>query len=54
MLYLKTASLIEASTASAALLVGKDKDTYGLYGKNLGLSFQIIDDILDITSDEKT
>ncbi len=54
MLYLKTASLIEASTASAALLMGDDKDAYGLYGKNLGLSFQIIDDILDITSDEKT
>lgn len=54
MLYLKTASLIEASTASAALLSNKDKDKYGLYGKNLGLSFQIIDDILDITSDEKT
>jgi octaprenyl-diphosphate synthase len=54
MLYLKTASLIEASATAAALLAGKDAASYALYGKNLGLSFQIIDDILDIVSDEKT
>ncbi|SFV51397.1 Octaprenyl diphosphate synthase / Dimethylallyltransferase / (2E,6E)-farnesyl diphosphate synthase / Geranylgeranyl diphosphate synthase [hydrothermal vent metagenome] len=54
MLYLKTATLIEAAAASAALLAGKDKEKYSLYGKNLGLSFQIIDDILDIIADEKT
>jgi len=51
MLYLKTATLIEASAIAAALLVGKDIQVHGLYGRNLGLSFQIIDDILDITSD---
>ncbi len=54
MLYLKTASLIEASAKSAALLSGKDPEKYALYGKNLGLAFQIIDDILDIVSDEAT
>ena len=54
MLYLKTATLIEAAAASAALLAGKEKEKYALYGKNLGLSFQIIDDILDIIADEKT
>jgi octaprenyl-diphosphate synthase len=54
MLYLKTAALIEASAKSAALLSGKDANAYALYGKNLGLSFQIIDDILDIVSDEAT
>lgn len=54
MLYLKTATLIEAAASSAAILVGKDESAYATYGKNLGLSFQIIDDILDITSDEKT
>ena len=54
MLYLKTASLIEASAAAAAFLAGKDATSYALYGRNLGLSFQIIDDILDIVSDEKT
>jgi len=54
MLYLKTATLIEAAAKASALLVGKDADKHALYGKNLGLSFQIIDDILDITADEAT
>ena len=54
MLYLKTATLIEAAATASALLVGKDATFYGTYGRNLGLSFQIIDDILDITSDAKT
>jgi len=50
MLYLKTATLIEATAKSSAILAGKDAQKYALYGKNLGLSFQIIDDILDITA----
>jgi len=50
MLYLKTATLIEAAAKAAALLAGKDAQNYALYGRNLGLSFQIIDDILDITA----
>lgn len=54
MLYLKTATLIEASAQAAAILASKDPYSHALYGKNLGLSFQIIDDILDITSDEAT
>jgi octaprenyl-diphosphate synthase len=54
MLYLKTATLIEAASKAAALLSGKDADKHALYGRNLGLSFQIIDDILDITADAKT
>ncbi len=54
MLYLKTATLIEAAAKASALLVGKNAATHALYGKNLGLSFQIIDDILDITSDAAT
>jgi octaprenyl-diphosphate synthase len=54
MIYRKTASLIEASAKSAAILEGLDSNDFALYGKNLGLAFQIIDDVLDITSDEKT
>ncbi len=54
MLYLKTATLIEASAEAAAILAGKDVSSHALYGRNLGLSFQIIDDILDITSDAQT
>jgi len=54
MLYLKTATLIEAAASSAALLASKDSQKHAIYGRNLGLSFQIIDDILDITADEET
>ncbi|MGB5793599.1 polyprenyl synthetase family protein [Poseidonibacter sp.] len=54
MIYKKTASLIEASAKAAALLCGKDEDKYALYGKNLGLAFQMVDDILDITQDSQT
>ena len=54
MLYLKTATLIEAAAKASALLADKDADKHALYGRNLGLSFQIIDDILDITADEAT
>ncbi|WP_167749060.1 polyprenyl synthetase family protein [Sulfurospirillum diekertiae] len=54
MIYKKTASLIEASAKAAALLAGKDATIYALYGKNLGLAFQIIDDILDITQSSET
>ncbi len=54
MLYLKTATLIEAAAQASAVLVGKDSASHALYGRNLGLSFQIIDDILDITADEAT
>jgi octaprenyl-diphosphate synthase len=54
MLYLKTATLIESCAYCAALLDGKDANAYGVYGKNLGLAFQIVDDILDIIGDEAT
>ena len=54
MIYKKTASLIEASAKSAAILANKDSKVYELYGKNLGLAFQIVDDILDVVSDTKT
>ncbi len=54
MIYKKTASLIEASAKAAALLCGKDPQKYALYGKNLGLAFQMVDDILDITQDSQT
>ena len=54
MIYKKTASLIEASAKAAAILAKKDETKYALYGKNLGLAFQMIDDILDITQDSTT
>ena len=54
MIYQKTASLIEASAEVASILAGKNPKPYRVYGRNLGLAFQMIDDILDITSDSKT
>lgn len=54
MIYQKTASLIEASAHAAALLAGKSPEPYRIYGRNIGLAFQMIDDLLDITSDEAT
>ena len=54
MLYLKTATLIEAAAIGGAYLANKDAVQHGIYGRNLGLSFQIIDDILDITADAAT
>ena len=54
MIYKKTASLIEAASRAAAILAGLDEEKYALYGKNLGLAFQMIDDILDITQNSET
>ncbi|CAL5336166.1 unnamed protein product [Camellia sinensis] len=50
--YYKTASLIAASTKGASVFSGVDSDINEQmyqYGKNLGLSFQVVDDILDFT-----
>jgi len=54
--YLKTASLISKSCRASALLGGADAQTVDaayLYGKNLGLAFQLVDDLLDYTRSEK-
>jgi len=53
MIYKKTASLIEASARVAAIMSNKDQDKFALYGRNLGIAFQMIDDILDITQTSK-
>ncbi len=49
MIYQKTASLMEASAEAAALLAGKPREIYRTYGRNLGIAFQMIDDLLDVT-----
>lgn len=56
MIYQKTASLIEASAMASAIIAGKEtqKENFRLYGKNLGLAFQIIDDLLDISQSSST
>lgn len=53
----KTGCLLEAAAQIGCILAGADEElikSAEKYGKNLGLAFQIIDDILDITADEKT
>lgn len=53
--YLKTASLISKSCRAAALLGGASAETVEAayaYGKNLGLAFQLVDDMLDYTRSE--
>ncbi len=55
MIELKSASLIAASSECAALLAGfKNHRDYYEYGLNLGMAFQIIDDILDIVQSSQT
>ncbi|MDX1921350.1 MAG: polyprenyl synthetase family protein [Candidatus Caenarcaniphilales bacterium] len=51
--YSKTASLFEAASKSPAIVSNQSAETVkslSEYGKNLGLAFQIIDDLLDFTS----
>lgn len=53
----KTASLFSASCQIGGILgrASKKEENYlAEYGANLGMSFQIIDDLLDFTGDEKT
>jgi geranylgeranyl pyrophosphate synthase len=50
----KTASLFEAAARMGSKLAGADDalvEALAIYGHNLGLTFQIVDDILDIIGD---
>lgn len=52
----KTAALIHASVFAGALLAKagpRQRKCLSLYGKNIGLAFQIADDILDVVGDKK-
>uniref|UniRef100_A0A1A8M749 All trans-polyprenyl-diphosphate synthase PDSS1 n=4 Tax=Nothobranchius TaxID=28779 RepID=A0A1A8M749_9TELE len=49
----KTASLIAHSCKAVSLLVNSDPDVHEIayqYGKNVGIAFQLVDDVLDFTS----
>ncbi|GMP75539.1 hypothetical protein CsSME_00032587 [Camellia sinensis var. sinensis] len=55
--YCKTASLISNSCKAIALLAGQTAEVSVLayeYGKNLGLAYQLIDDVLDFTGTTTT
>jgi geranylgeranyl diphosphate synthase type II len=52
----KTAALISASVLSGAILAGATEDhekALASYGENIGLAFQVSDDILDIEGDSR-
>jgi geranylgeranyl diphosphate synthase type II len=49
----KTGALLEISVVSGAILAGastEDVDRLSRYAQNIGLAFQVVDDILDITA----
>ncbi|KAG8313690.1 Decaprenyl-diphosphate synthase subunit 1 [Homalodisca vitripennis] len=51
--YRKTASLIANSVKAVAMLAGADEKTSEIafqYGRNVGLAFQLVDDLLDFVS----
>jgi len=52
----KTASLLESCGVVGAIIAGvseKTKNFLGAFGLNVGIAFQLIDDALDYTADEK-
>ncbi len=52
----KTGALLEACVLSGAILAGaseQDLQNLSLYAANIGLAFQIVDDILDITQTQE-
>jgi geranylgeranyl pyrophosphate synthase len=53
-IYAKTASLFETAASSAAIIANATPtitEQARIYGYNIGMAFQIVDDILDFTSD---
>jgi geranylgeranyl pyrophosphate synthase len=56
-IYAKTASLFEASTTTAAILSKVNRQVLNIvkqFGFEIGMAFQIIDDVLDFTSEQTT
>ncbi len=53
---MKTCALLMCAVACGAYVAGEDEKTvckWRAYGLNLGLAFQIIDDVLDVVGDEQ-
>ncbi len=56
-IYEKTARLIESCCVSGAMLAGRNADEVaacGEFGRNVGLAFQIVDDVFDYVADPDT
>ena len=50
----KTGKLISWSCEVGPIIAGENTEPFSLYAAKIGLAFQIIDDILDVTSSPKT
>ena len=56
-IYAKTASLFETACKSAAMLSTEDVTAWErarIYGNQIGMAFQIVDDVLDFTGEQET
>lgn len=56
-IYAKTASLFEMSALAAAMVATEDegtRDSMRTFGYEVGMAFQVVDDILDFTGDQST
>lgn len=56
-IYSKTASLFETSAKTAAMISAADESSVELmrqFGYNIGMAFQIVDDVLDFTGEQAT
>ena len=56
-IYAKTASLFELAAAAAAILSSVNQDTISSlrkFGYDIGMAFQIVDDVLDFTGEQST
>jgi geranylgeranyl pyrophosphate synthase len=56
-IYAKTASMFELATAAAAMLSPVEElvvETVRCYGHDIGIAFQIVDDVLDFTGQQAT
>ncbi len=57
LVYRKTACLFAASMRLGAVIGGQNpavEEDLGEYGRNLGMAFQLVDDLLDFTASERT
>jgi octaprenyl-diphosphate synthase len=56
LIYRKTACLFSVSMRLGAVLAGaseKEEESFASYGRSVGLAFQIVDDVLDLTATEE-
>ena len=56
-IYAKTATMFEMAARAPAYLVGKESqydESLRVYGYSIGMAFQIVDDVLDFSSDANT